>query len=249
MKHLALIIALLISHGMFSQKLTQEDLTTIELSKHKKIVKQALTYNDAQTAINSMHSIVALEGEKSTYKDSLAITYYNIGNYVSSHLLAKELLKEKSENIQLLEINAVSLQNLGATKDAIEAYEILFSKTKNMAHGYQLAMLQYGIKRLTEAQNTVLQALQCDDIENAYIQFAIDKTKNQNVPLKAAAYNLQGLIAFELKDNTTAKQAFDEALKIMPEFALATQNTNAVTITMQNEAQLSRSANKSDTDN
>ena len=104
-----------------------------------------------------------------------------------------------------------------------------------MAHGYQLAMLQYGIKRLAEAQNTIQQTIQTEDIEKAYIQFAIDKTKNQNVPLKAASYNLQGLIAFELKDNTSAKQAFDQALKIMPEFALATQNANAVIIAMQND--------------
>ena len=235
MKHFTLLVVLLIAQGMFSQKITKDDLANIELSNHKKIVTQALTYNDAQTAISSMHYIVALEGEKSTYKDSLAITYFNIGNYVSSHLLAKELLEDKNENIQLLEINAVSLQNLGATKDAIEAYETLFSKTKNMAHGYQLAMLQYGIKRLAEAQATIEQTIQTEDIEKAYIQFAIDKTKNQNVPLKAAAYNLQGLIAFELKDNASAKQAFDQALKIMPEFALATQNANAVIIAMQND--------------
>jgi len=232
------------SCGMFSQKLTQEDLTTIELSKHKKIIKQALTYNDAQTAVNSMHYIIALEGEKSTYKDSLAITYFNIGNYVSSHLLAKELLEDKKEHVQLLEINAVSLQNLGATKEAIEAYELLFSKTKNMAHGYQLSMLQYNIKRLAEAQATIGQALQCDVIENAYMQFPVDKTKKQNVPLKSAAFNLQGLIAFELKDNSAAKIAFGEALKIMPEFTVATQNANAVTVAMQKEAQLNRAANQ-----
>ncbi len=249
MKHLAFFVALLITQVVLGQKITKDDLEKIELSKHKKIVQQALTYNDAQTAINSMHYIVALEGKKSTYKDSLAITYFNVGNYVSSHLLAKELLEDKNENVQLLEINAASLQNLGDTKDAIEAYDILFSKTKNMAHGYQLAMLQYGIKRLAEAQNTVQQALQCEDIENAYIQFAIDKTKNQNVPLKAAAYNLQGLIAFELKNYPTAKHAFDEALKIMPDFALATQNTNTVTITMQSEARLKKTVNKANTNN
>lgn len=235
MKHLALMFALLISCTMFSQKLTQDDLTTIELSKHKKIVKQALTYNDAQTAINSMHYIVTLQGEKSTYKDSLAIAYYNIGNYVSSHLLSKELLISKPEDIQLLEINAVSLQNLGATKEAIVAFENLFIKTNSMAHGYQLAMLQYGIKRLSEAQVTIQQALQCNVIDNAVLQLPVDKTNNQNVPLKAVAYNLQGLIAFELKDNLSAKQAFDMALKIMPEFTLATQNANAVTIEMQNQ--------------
>ncbi len=249
MKHLVFITALFISYNMFGQKLAKEDLTAIELSRHKKIVKQALTYNDAQTAISSMHHIVAIEGQKSSYKDSLAITYFKVGNYLSSHLLAKELLKANNENLQLLEINALSLQNLGANKDAIDAYVALFSRTKNMAHGYQLAMLQYGIKRLEEAQSTINQTLQCEVIEGAYIQFAVDKSQNQNVPLKAAAFNLYGLIAFELKDNTTAKKAFDEALKIMPEFALATQNSNALNIALKDKAELNNSDKRTSNEN
>lgn len=239
MKYLVFILCM-ITQLSFAQKLTPETLKAIELTNHKKIVTQALTYNDAQTAINSMHNIIAIEGVKSSYKDSLAITYYNIGNYLSSHLLAKELLVTKPNNLQLLEINASSLQNLNAPKEAIEAYEVLFAKTKNMAHGYQLTTLQYGIKRLAEAQTSIAKTLKCEPIENAYMQFPVDKTKNQNVPLKAAAYNLQGLIAFELKDNALASTAFNNALKIMPEFTLATQNANAVVVTNQNE----KTANK-----
>lgn len=225
----------LLSFVANSQKLTPSSFESIQLNNHKKIVSQALSYNDANTAINSMHHIIALEGTKSTYKDSLAITYFNIGNFVSSHLLAKELLLNKPDDIQLLEINAVSLQNLNAPKEAITAYEILFAKTKNMAHGYQLAMLQFNIKRLAEAQANIAQTLQCESIENAYLQFPVDKNKNQNVPLKAAAFNLQGLIAYELKDNDAASNAFTEALKIMPEFTLATQNANALVVSKQNE--------------
>lgn len=68
MKHLIFITTLFISSSMFGQKLAKEDLTAIELSRHKKIVKQALTYNDAQTAISSMHHIVAIEGQKALIK-------------------------------------------------------------------------------------------------------------------------------------------------------------------------------------
>ena len=188
-----------------------------------------------QTAINSIHTIIILEGDTSTYKDSLAITYFNDGNYVSSHLLAKELLQVKPNNTTLLEINAVSLQNLNATKEAITAYEILFANTNNMIHGYQLANLQHGIKRLAEAQETIQKTLACKEQENAYIRFSVDNTQTQNVPLKAAAYNLQGLIEFELKDNLTANTAFNKALEIMPNFTTATQNAKAVLMQIQRE--------------
>jgi tetratricopeptide (TPR) repeat protein len=229
------IFTLLLCCTVNAQKLTPELLKNQDLSNHKQILKQALTYSDAAVAINSMHHIIALEGANSTYKDSLAIVYYRSGNYMSSHLLAKELLEKKPDDIQLLEIDATSLQQLGAAKEAITVYETLFAKTQNMGHGYQLAFLQFNLKRFGEAKATIDKTLQCKEIDKAYMQFPIDKTQNQNVPLKAAAYNLQGLIAYELKDNATASRAFGEALKIMPEFTTATQNANAITVELQNQ--------------
>jgi tetratricopeptide (TPR) repeat protein len=236
MKKVIFIITALVSiYSASAQKITPESIKQNDIELNKKIIEQALTYNDAQTAITSMHKIIVLEGATSTYKDSLAITYFNVGSYISSHLLVKELLQTKPDNLQLLEINAASLQNLNAAKEAIEAYEKLFAKTKNMGHGYQLAMLQFGIKRLAEAQITINQTIACEPIEKAYLPFPIDKNQNQNVPLKAAAYNLQGLIAYELKDNKTASEAFAEALKIMPEYVVATQNANAMVVEAQNK--------------
>lgn len=235
MKKIILIFVLLLSANQIveAQKLTQQSLKESSLKNHKKIVTQALTYNDFNTAINSMHNIVAIEGINSTYKDSLAIAYFKMGNYTSSHFLSKELLTKKPADVGLLEINAVSLQQLGAAKEAIDAYETLFAQTKNMYHGYQLANLQFNIKRLAEAQNTIALAINCEELENAMLSFPVDKNQNQNVPLKAAAYNLEGLIAYNLKDLAKANTSFKDALKIEPKFALATQNANASSVELQ----------------
>ena len=235
MKIKLLGVLFLLSINLSAQKITKKSLNEIQKTNFKKTLKNALKYNDVQTAINNLHNIIVLEGDNSSYKDSLAIVYYKSGSYLSSHLITKELLAKKPNNIELLEINAVSLQKLNAVKEAIDAYEILFSKTNNMAHGYQLANLQYSIKRLAEAKNTITKTLQCKEIEKAFIQFPIDKKQSQNAPLKAAVYNLKGIISFDLKEYTEASNSFNEALKIMPKFALATQNANAVLITLQNQ--------------
>ena len=127
MNKIVVVLVMVVSTQFIqSQKLTKNNLKEIELANYKKVVKQAITYNDVQTAIGGMHQIIAIEGENSVYKDSLAITYYQSGNFVSSHLLAKELLLVKPSSIKLLEINAVSLQRLNLTKEAINDYEILF---------------------------------------------------------------------------------------------------------------------------
>jgi tetratricopeptide (TPR) repeat protein len=196
----------------------------------KIVYKNALKYNDASTAINSIHTIIAKEGENSVYKDSLAILYYKANNFASSYLVSEELLKVKPQDVTLLEINAISLQNLGDNKRAISAFEKLFAQTKNQLHGYQLAVLQMDLKRLSEASTSINQSLLCEELKDVQLQFSISKNQVQNVPFKAALYNLKGLIANELKDTETAKKSFEEALAIFPEFMLAKQNAAAITI-------------------
>jgi tetratricopeptide (TPR) repeat protein len=223
---LLFVLTIIFTSVAQKNKSAQSNETELE----KKVMKQALKYADVSTTISSMHKIIALEGENSTYKDSLAIVYFKSQNYLSSHLVAKELLVSKVDNQQLLEINAVSLQNLGATKEAIEAYEKLFALSKNRYYGYELANLQMSIKRLEEAKISIEKAFTCADIEKATLVFPIDNTKNQDVPLNAAMYNLKGIIYYQLQDKVEAGKAFEEALKIMPDFATATQNNNVLTV-------------------
>lgn len=52
------------------------------------------------------------------------------------------------------------------------------------------------------------------DLKEVQLQFPVDKENVQNVPFKAALYNLKGIIAFELKENEAAKASFEQALSI-----------------------------------
>ena len=224
----SILLVFAVASTSFAQK-NKSNQTTATVTE-KKVVEQALKYADMATAISSMHKIIALEGTNSTYKDTLAIAYFKAQNYVSSHLVAKELLAAKPDNQQFLEINAVSLQNLGATKEAIDAYDKLFTLSKNRYHGYELANLQMSIKRLEEAKLSIEKAFTCTEIEKATLVFPMDNSKQQEVPLNAAMYNLKGIIYYQLQDKVEAGKAFDEALKIMPEFATATQNKNVLLV-------------------
>jgi tetratricopeptide (TPR) repeat protein len=194
------------------------------------IFKQAKEYSDGATMITALHQIIAAEGPNSTYKDTLAITYYKMNNPLSCHLVTKELLEKKSSNLLLLELEAMSLQQLNHKKEAITAFEKLFSLSKNKYHGYQLALLQQGLKRLAEAQLTINQTIACEDIKAAELDFPVDKNNTQKVLLNAAIMNLKGLIAYELKDTAAAKKAFEEAVKISPDFVLAKQNAEALEV-------------------
>ncbi|MCP9763713.1 tetratricopeptide repeat protein [Lacihabitans soyangensis] len=197
------------------------------------IYKQAKVYEDGTTAISALQEIIALEGRNSTYKDTLALYFYKMNKPLSCHLIAKELLEKKPTDLVLLELNALSLQQLNVTKEAITAFEKLFTLSKNKYHGYQLATLQFSIKRLSEGLSTITQTQTCKDLKDFELQFNLDKNQTQRVPLNAAIFNMKGLIAYELNDKESAKVAFDEALKISPDFELAKQNFNAIKVELE----------------
>lgn len=229
MKKVILTVALFSAFNSFSQKKVKTTAAqTNSTEQIIKVYKNALKYNDLTTAISASHEIIALEGENSTFKDSLALLYFNANNAVSAHLLCKELLVTKPNDATLLEVNAVSLKSLGAAKDAVEAYERLFAVTQNRMHGYELAQLQFSISRLAEAMLTINQSFAKTKELDVKIPFNIDKTKQQEVPLNAALLNLKGLVTYELKDEKGATVAFDEALVIMPDFEAALQNKKAM---------------------
>lgn len=228
MKKLTTLIILLSITSLFAQKKgvkTEAPKTDINLT----VYKNALKYNDYQTAVYAAQNIVALEGENSSFKDSLAILYYNTNNAISCHLMCKELLVKKPTDQTLLELNAVCLSKIGSALDAIGAYEALFAVSKNRYHGYKLAELQYEIKRLAESIVTINVCLsKTEDLKKASVAFKTEKGEAQEVPLNAAIHNLKGLVSYELKDEASAKSSFDEALKLYPEFETAKANKASI---------------------
>lgn len=228
MKHIIISMAVLSTFGVYAQKKNKETSNAEPANLSKVVFENALKYGDGFTAINALHEIIAKEGAQSTYKDSLAFLYYRANNFSSAHLVAKELLIQKPQDEKLLEINAFSLSALGASKEAIDGFEKLLLVSKNRYHAYELAKLQYGISRMAESLVTINQAMVNTKESDVKVVFNIDKERQQEVPLNAAIMNLKGIVAFEMKDEKAALESFDEALKIMPDFAMAQLNKKTV---------------------
>lgn len=192
---------------------------SLELEKQK--IKQALAYGDKSTAANAMYTIISLEGSTSVYKDSLAYLYFNERNYVSCFLVTKDVLKNKPQNVELLEMNAISLESIGALEQSIESYKTLLLKSNNNYHAYKIAGLQLTMKKYDEALLSIKKADQLADDGTMNVAFQVNKNYNQNVPLKPSISYLQGLIELSLGKKIEAKISFERALKLFSDFALA----------------------------
>lgn len=187
----------------------------------KKVLEKAKQYNDISVVKSSMMRLVLLEGENSTYKDSLAFIYFQERAYPSSFIASQEVLKRDPNNVKMLEVQAFSLESIGAYDKAVESFKKLFAKTNNNYYGFSQANLQYVLKDYSGAYATLLQVEKLNDTGNYTVSYAINQTHKQEIELIAAIQYLKGLCAVQLKNNPVAKASFEKALTTQPEFVLA----------------------------
>lgn len=212
-----LTLIILSSNCAFSQS---ADLYT----QKEKVFRLALKYNDFTVARTALYDMIILKPDLTTLKDSLAILYFNIGAYPECILLSKEILEKTPNNPTILEIKAISEQSVGLIKESLADYEKLYSTNKNVYHLYQIAALQYELKRFGECETSISQLLVDKEIDDKTISIAAGEKKSQKVALKAAIHNMRGVLALETGKTDIAKSNFDEALKITPDFELAKNN-------------------------
>jgi len=214
MKNLIYIFTFILASTAIAQ-----NTTSIAFEKQK--MQQAKMYNDESIILNSMYSLIAMEGPESSYKDSLAYVYFSKRSYVSCYLVTNDLLKTKPDNVELLEMSAVSLESMGALEKSKEAYVKLLSKTNDNYHAYKLAGLEFRMKQNEAAYATIKKADQLVDKGELKVTFQVNENYNQNIELKAAISYLEGLIAVSLKKNAEARVNFERAIALSPDFILA----------------------------
>ncbi len=203
----------------------QESYVEKAYATQETVYHNALSYNDLGVAAVALHEMLALKPENVSLKDSLAYVYFGSQAYVQTILIGREIIAANAANKGVLELVAVSEQNLGLVKESLEDYEKLFVLSKDPYHLYQVAVLQYSMKRFLECSASLEQIIVNPDVTDEQLMVISDPSgQQQKVPLKAATYNMYGVIAMELGKNDVAEQSFNEALKIFPDFALAKGN-------------------------
>ncbi|MEN8187206.1 MAG: hypothetical protein ABFR05_08775 [Bacteroidota bacterium] len=215
------VLALLFFSSGIAQSNKSEQITL-----EKQILKRAKLFSDLNVAKTSMYKIIELEGENSTYKDSLAYVYFSERNYAPCFMVTNEVLKREPKNKEMLEMQAVSLESLGAYGKAVESYEKLYDLTNLNYYGYSVAKLKYNTKQFEEAYTLIQQVEKLNDSGKYHVTYAVNQNYNQQVELLAAIQYLKGVISEELNKNDIAKAAYKKALTIQTDFALAKDNLN-----------------------
>lgn len=204
------------------------DVTKESLFVHYKAVyDQAVKYSDFVVAREALFNMLVLKPERTGLKDTLTYLYYNGNNHVQVILAGEEILESQPDKADILELVAVSQQNLGMLKEALENFEKLFAVSKDVYHRYNIASLQYMLKRFGECSES-LNAIIASPDTTGVVAISDGKNESQQIPVKAAAFNMRGVIALEINQEDVAKQNFEKALQLFPEFSLAKNNLDKV---------------------
>ncbi len=214
-----LIFTTLLGLAFSSQLLLAQDAFDVQ----SRVYKTALKNYDLQAATIALYNMQALKPERADLNDSLALLYFAGERYAQAYLIGEEIVKTDPKRMDMLELVAVSKQNLGLVKESLADYEKLYAGEKSVFYLYQMATLQYQLKRYGECVASLDQILANSDAEKQKVNIRLQQG-SQEVPMKAAAYNVKGICALELNQEEAAKQNFDKAIELFPDFALAKGN-------------------------
>ena len=219
MKRMIFFMTMLVAFVGFTQN---QDAVTLEKLK----LKQAKAYSDQNEMVNAMYNLIALEGDTSLYKDSLAYVYFDQRKYIQSFLVADDILKRKPESQELLEIHAISLESIGVYDKAATSYSKIFRMNKSIYHGYKQASLLFGMKEYDQAIAVIKVIDAMPNPDEVKVSFQVNQNFTQQVDIKGAIAYLEGLTYAAQNKSEEAEKSFNRAILIYPDFVLAKTSLN-----------------------
>ncbi len=226
----ALLVLVLSVNAQKRKKGTEVSCKMTELEMQKKIYKKSLQYGDVTMMQQSLFHLIIADADSVNYMKSLAQIYLSTGQNHSAAQTSKYVMKYLPNDTLMTELLAIALQNQGNAKEAIETYTKLLKMKESSYYAFNLAKLQFGIKRFSEAHASIniAESLPSND---TYVRVeTIKENEMQNVKLSAAIANLKGLIEYEMGEEyiIPAMKSFEKAVKIDPGFVLAKQNIKSL---------------------
>jgi len=149
--------------------------------------------------------------------------YYLKKDYKLCINVCRDILTQDPDKTYTLRLLELSHSALGETKEALETDQKLYSLDPNINYLFKISEYQYLLKRYGECMETINKVLKHPQLEESTIFMHISKNEQQEVPMKAAMYNLMGMVHFDFNRNDKAVLAFSKAVEVYPEFLVAKQ--------------------------
>lgn len=188
------------------------------------LYRKGILFGDYEIAKTALFNMIIRHPDSLNYLDSLVTLYFSLGQMPQCIFAGNQYLQHDTTNLSVMEMVALSYSQLNKNKESLEIYERMFRQTGNIYYAYQTAVQQFYLKRIGECNQMIDVIINDPKSATEKITINVDQSTQQQVPLKAAALNMRGIIFKEMSMMDKARSSFEESLKVMPDFALAKGN-------------------------
>ena len=230
-KVLFTILSFVLFSGVIAQeteKTATDSLPPLDLQRQIFVYSMAKKYGDEDMAKVALYNILAQAPSNVAILDSLALMYFEKQNFSSAALVTQDILAINPNDMLAIEIAATSFDNLGVKERAIDYYEKLYLGNQSLGLLYQIAFMQFELKRFIEANTNIDQIMNNSEALNVKLYFSKSQTETQEIPLLAAMHRLKAMMALENGNKEEASAQFNKALEISPDFEVVRIQLNAL---------------------
>jgi tetratricopeptide (TPR) repeat protein len=221
MKYTFSLLFVSLTLGAFAQQNPADTVPPEGFQRQAFIYSMAKKYNDPDMAKSAIYNILSYNPRNVTLLDSLALLYFEYQQYASAALVSQDIVKINPKDMLANEIAALSFDNLGVKSKALPFYETLWLKDNNINILYRMAFIQYELNRLNEAITSADILLENEQTGKEAMVFPTGEgQKQQQVSMMAAVYRLKGMIREAQGEPESAKENYQKALEIAPDFEL-----------------------------
>jgi tetratricopeptide (TPR) repeat protein len=216
---------------MFSFAQAKKELTKDEIKALERLrlaYALAIEIKDVKSAEFCMLQIVASVPEDTVEVLKLLGLYFGHQNYESVYLLSKKYTDKYRMNAKFLDFYAKSAELLGKNTEALMGYDKLYLLTNDSYYGYLAANAEYFLGRQKECLEHTQTLLTNKDLRNTFVTFDLGEGKTQDIVIEAALNNLKGVVLKELGRKSESESAFKQALKVVPDFIIASENLRRI---------------------
>jgi tetratricopeptide (TPR) repeat protein len=196
------------------------------LKHYEAYYRQMRAQGDVRGVINALTHLNVLQPSVER-RDTLAYVYSNNNQHMQAlNTVGIELNPEDSD--LALQVKAISLKSLNQPRRALEQFQVMYERAPNPYIAYEIADLKIQIGDSPGALSDIEYGITNSKEDMKYAFY--ERQQPYEVPLKAAFIHLKGLAQYNIDKNNIdqAITSFDEALKMAPNFNLASLSKQAL---------------------
>jgi len=206
----------------------------VGIETYKKLYTRSMELKDYSTAIMAIQMILVQDSGLVAYQDSLPELYAAMNNVEAVSKTIDPVLKRHPKEEKFLQVKSIVQQELGDYDGVLKTFTTLYEITNKLSYKYQIGTMHFQAGNLEEASKVVDEVLAKAPNSHDSLDIFVSEQQKQKVPILAAALNFKGYIFAQKRNLAEAKNFFESAIKVFPDFVMAKRNLQQI---MQGPAQ------------